>query len=48
LTRMIYFLKVNQGGSIGIVIQSKWYEPLRNTTFDFLAAQRALSFEVGW
>lgn len=38
----------NQGGSVGIVFQSKWYEPLRNTTLDILAAKRALAFEVGW
>ncbi|XP_020259696.1 beta-glucosidase 18-like [Asparagus officinalis] len=42
------FYQVSQGGSIGLVIQSKWYEPLRNATQDLLAAQRVLSFAVGW
>ncbi|KAJ3680033.1 hypothetical protein LUZ60_016311 [Juncus effusus] len=37
-----------QGGTIGIVIFSNWFEPLRNITADFLAAQRVLSFEVAW
>ncbi|CAL9155336.1 unnamed protein product [Musa hybrid cultivar] len=39
---------VKQGGSIGIVITSKWYEPLTNSTADYLATQRALSFEGPW
>ncbi|KAF0894419.1 hypothetical protein E2562_038955 [Oryza meyeriana var. granulata] len=37
-----------QGGSIGIVIAMKWYEPLTNSTEDVRAARRALSFEVDW
>ncbi|XP_064935219.1 beta-glucosidase 18-like [Musa acuminata AAA Group] len=40
--------QVKQGGSIGIVITSKWYEPLTNSTADYLATQRALSFEGPW
>nr|XP_009413739.1 PREDICTED: beta-glucosidase 18 isoform X1 [Musa acuminata subsp. malaccensis] len=40
--------QVKQGGSIGIVITSKWYEPLTNSTADCLATQRALSFEGPW
>uniref|UniRef100_A0ACD5UTA2 Uncharacterized protein n=1 Tax=Avena sativa TaxID=4498 RepID=A0ACD5UTA2_AVESA len=40
--------KVKQGGSIGIIIAMKFYEPLRNTTEDILAAQRAMSFEIHW
>ncbi|VAH24909.1 beta-glucosidase 16-like isoform X1 [Triticum dicoccoides] len=40
--------QATQGGSIGIVIAMKWYEPLTNTTEDILAARRALSFEVDW
>ncbi|ONK57356.1 uncharacterized protein A4U43_C10F19250 [Asparagus officinalis] len=37
-----------QGGSVGIVIMTRWYEPLRNITVDISAAQRALSFEMAW
>jgi len=40
--------QATQGGSIGIVIAMKWYEPLTNSTEDVLAARRALSFEVDW
>ncbi|KAM0826230.1 hypothetical protein ACQ4PT_069018 [Festuca glaucescens] len=38
--------QAKQGGSIGIVIAMKFYEPLTNATEDILAAQRALSFEI--
>lgn len=40
--------KAKQGGSIGIVIAMKWYEPLTNTTEDILAARRAEAFELEW
>ncbi|XP_006652510.1 beta-glucosidase 16-like isoform X3 [Oryza brachyantha] len=40
--------QAKQGGSIGIVIAMKWYEPLTNTTEDVRAARRAQSFEVDW
>uniref|UniRef100_A0ACD5V4Y1 Uncharacterized protein n=1 Tax=Avena sativa TaxID=4498 RepID=A0ACD5V4Y1_AVESA len=40
--------QAKQGGSIGIVIAMKYYEPLTNTTEDILAARRALSFEIHW
>ncbi|XP_042394641.1 beta-glucosidase 16-like isoform X4 [Zingiber officinale] len=40
--------QVKQGGSIGIVVTSKWYEPLTNSTDDCLATERALSFELLW
>ena len=40
--------QATQGGSIGIVIAMKWYEPLTNCTEDILAVRRALSFEVNW
>ncbi|KAM0851256.1 hypothetical protein ACQ4PT_052545 [Festuca glaucescens] len=40
--------QAKQDGSIGIVIAMKFYEPLRNTTEDILAARRALSFEINW
>ncbi|XP_011628484.1 beta-glucosidase 18 [Amborella trichopoda] len=37
-----------QGGSIGIVICSYWFEPLKDTPVDRIAAQRALAFESAW
>lgn len=40
--------QAKQGGSIGIVVAMKWYEPLTNRTEDIRAARRALSFEVEW
>uniref|UniRef100_I1PN02 Uncharacterized protein n=2 Tax=Oryza glaberrima TaxID=4538 RepID=I1PN02_ORYGL len=40
--------QAKQGGSIGIVIAVKWYEPLTNSTEDVRAARRALAFEVDW
>ncbi|CAL5031057.1 unnamed protein product [Urochloa decumbens] len=40
--------QAKQGGSIGIVIAMKWYEPLTNTTEDILAVRRAQSFELEW
>ncbi|GJR27811.1 beta-glucosidase 46-like protein isoform X1 [Tanacetum coccineum] len=38
----------NQNGSIGIVMNAVWYEPISNSTQDRLAAQRALSFFLNW
>ncbi|KAJ0967552.1 hypothetical protein J5N97_024469 [Dioscorea zingiberensis] len=40
--------QVEQGGVIGIVLYTKWYEPFRNITADHLAAQRALTFGLAW
>ncbi|KAK1687041.1 hypothetical protein QYE76_047889 [Lolium multiflorum] len=37
-----------QGGYIGISVGARWYEPLRNTTIDLLAVERAISFNVPW
>ncbi|KAJ4838705.1 hypothetical protein Tsubulata_003146 [Turnera subulata] len=37
-----------QGGSIGIVIQCTWFEPISNSTADKLAAERALAFDMKW
>ncbi|TVU15273.1 hypothetical protein EJB05_38784 [Eragrostis curvula] len=37
-----------QGGHIGIVVCSRWYEPFCNTTEDILAAERALAFSGPW
>ncbi|XP_043694447.1 beta-glucosidase 18-like [Telopea speciosissima] len=40
--------QVNQRGMIGIVMNSIWYEPLRNISSDQRAAQRALAFHNSW
>jgi len=40
--------KVNQGGSIGIVMATNWFEPLRDIPVDHLATQRAIAYEVAW
>jgi hypothetical protein len=37
-----------QGGYIGISVYTRWYEPLRNSTIDLLAVERAISFNVPW
>ncbi|GMN49848.1 hypothetical protein TIFTF001_019010 [Ficus carica] len=37
-----------QGGSIGIVLQAAWFEPISNSTADKSAAERAQSFFTNW
>lgn len=37
-----------QGGQIGISVLYYWYEPLRNTSADKVAVERALSFLSNW
>ncbi|XP_010267719.1 PREDICTED: beta-glucosidase 46 isoform X2 [Nelumbo nucifera] len=37
-----------QGGSIGIVMNAIWFEPLTNSPADRLAAERAQSFYLNW
>ncbi|KAI3718743.1 hypothetical protein L6452_19625 [Arctium lappa] len=37
-----------QKGSIGIVMNAVWYEPISNSSQDRLAAQRAQSFYMNW
>ncbi|XP_010920356.2 beta-glucosidase 18 [Elaeis guineensis] len=40
--------QVKQGGSIGLVISTNWFEPLRHIPADRLAVQRALAFDTAW
>ncbi|KAG8383045.1 hypothetical protein BUALT_Bualt05G0143600 [Buddleja alternifolia] len=40
--------KPKQNGSIGIVLNSIWYEPATNSKDDIEATQRAMDFELGW
>ncbi|XP_010533828.1 PREDICTED: beta-glucosidase 45 isoform X3 [Tarenaya hassleriana] len=37
-----------QSGSIGIVVQTSWFEPISESTADKLAAERAQSFYSNW
>ncbi|KAL3522031.1 hypothetical protein ACH5RR_014865 [Cinchona calisaya] len=37
-----------QGGSIGIVVNAIWFEPISNSSKDKLAAERAQSFYMNW
>ncbi|KAK8968997.1 Beta-glucosidase 18 [Platanthera guangdongensis] len=37
-----------QGGSIGIVISTTWFEPYTDTPIDQLAADRAKAFQMAW
>ncbi|KAJ4759700.1 Beta-glucosidase [Rhynchospora pubera] len=40
--------QAKQGGTIGIVMSTTWYEPLQNSTADWLATNRLLAFDVPW
>ncbi|XP_042452474.1 beta-glucosidase 18-like isoform X2 [Zingiber officinale] len=46
----LYRLKYQekQGGSVGIVVATDWFEPLRNVTADYEACQRASAFYFSW
>jgi hypothetical protein len=54
LNKIVYVIYIvvvwqgKQGGRIGITVQSRWYEPFRNTPTDILAVERALSFGALW
>ncbi len=41
-------IQKKQGGSIGIVMNAIWYEPISNSLEDKLATERALSFYMNW
>ncbi|KAJ8936633.1 hypothetical protein NQ314_012249 [Rhamnusium bicolor] len=40
--------KEKQGGRVGIVVDTDWYEPASNTSEDKEAAERTLQFRWGW
>ncbi|KAH0985854.1 hypothetical protein GBA52_013031 [Prunus armeniaca] len=40
--------KKKQGGSIGMVMNAVWFEPISNSLEDKLAAERAQSFYMNW
>eukprot|EP00249_Psilotum_nudum_P002600 c15718_g1_i3 orf=465-1820(-) len=40
--------KAQQGGIIGISVDSLWYEPLTSSLEDIDAAQRSLEFQISW
>ncbi|KAJ3680037.1 hypothetical protein LUZ60_016315 [Juncus effusus] len=40
--------QAKQGGMIGIVMSTTWYEPLRNISEDLAATKRLLAFDVPW
>ncbi|KAK6283593.1 hypothetical protein POUND7_002545 [Theobroma cacao] len=40
--------QAKQGGSIGIVLNCAWFEPISNSLADKLAAERAQSFSINW
>jgi len=42
------FLQKEQKGSIGIVVQTSWFEPISDSNADKEAAERAQSFYSNW
>ncbi|KAF0904644.1 hypothetical protein E2562_036017 [Oryza meyeriana var. granulata] len=44
----MYELQKEQGGLIGIALNSRWYEPFSSADEDREAAARAMDFELGW
>lgn len=41
-------MQKKQEGSIGIVMNAVWYEPISSSLEDKLAAERAQSFYINW
>ena len=41
-------MQKKQGGSIGIVMNALWYEPVSNSLEDKLAVERGQSFYMNW
>lgn len=41
-------IQKKQGGSIGIVMNAVWYEPISDSWEDKLAAERGQSFYMNW
>ncbi|WZZ28821.1 hypothetical protein YC2023_012222 [Brassica napus] len=42
------YYQAKQKGRIGILLDFVWYEPLTRSKADYLAAQRARDFHIGW
>lgn len=41
-------MQEEQGGRIGIVVSTTWFEPYEDNPIERMAAARAGAFEVGW
>lgn len=51
VTKLVSFLlsiQKTQGGSVGIVLNAIWFEPISSSLEDKLAAERAQSFYMNW
>jgi beta-glucosidase len=48
LVKLFLLLQLKQGGSIGIVGFTEYFEPLRDNELDRQAVSRALAFTNAW